>query len=383
LWGGGRTFADDFVWAGKIQKPVHVFRNSKHVKFLEFQKMSGGPQLTKENRRVKIVTLKEEGLSLKQIAEKTNSHRRTVQRICKTVRETNSFKDRPRSGRPPLLNERDKRVIARIIQKKEASNAESIRKVANLHYEIDVSRDTISRALTSFGYAARVKAKKPRLTINQKKSRLAWAKAHSTWTIDDWRKVLWSDETKFTLVNSEGKEYVWVREGESLNSNAVIGTTKFGGGKVMMWGCMTWEGVGFACRIDSTLDAELYTNILKEEMMDTIKFYKLKKEEIVFQHDNDPKHTSNLAKETLSKLKIEVMSWPAQSPDLNPIEHLWDHIKKNLKIDKRIFGTEDELWDQVQEEMKAENRDVCRKIIATMPERVIDVIRAKGGYTKW
>ncbi len=209
-----------------------------------------------------------------QIINRTGSDRRTIQRVWKKFKKNGSYEDQPRSGRPTKLNDREKRKVAQILRKGEATNAEAIRKVAKAHHEIDVSRDTIARTLASFGYAARVKCKKPALTVKQKQERLAWAKNHSTWTIEDWRKVVWSDETKFTLANSEGKEYVWVKEQEALKENAVIEKKKFGGGKVMLWGCMTWEGVGIACKIDSTLDGELYSEILRGELMDTIKYYK-------------------------------------------------------------------------------------------------------------
>jgi hypothetical protein len=85
----------------------------------------------------------------------------------------------------------------------------------------------------------------------------------------------------------------------------------------------------------------------------------------------------------LDDLGLSVLSWPSQSPDLNPIEHLWNQVQRNIKEESRIFGTASELWDRIEEEMKEENKNLCRKLIATMPERVIDVIRAKGGYTRW
>ena len=351
--------------------------------FVEFQKMSQAPILTREQNRVKIITLKEEGLTLKEIMDRTGSDRRTIQRVCNAYRETGSFQDRSRPGRPKKLNDRQKRVIVRILRKGEATNAESIRKVAKAHHEIDVSRDTIARALDSSGYAVRVKCKKPALTDEQKRERLAWARKHSTWTIEDWKKVIWSDETKFMLVQSNGREFVWVKEQERFGGKDVIETKKFGGGKVMMWGCMTWEGVGFACKIDSTLDGELYSEILRGELMETIKFYNLDQEEVIFQQDNDPKHKSNVAQEALDDLGLNCLSFPTQSPDLNPIEHLWNHLQREIRNDSRIFATREELWDRIQDELEEENKILCRELIATMPERVIDVIKSKGGYTRW
>ncbi len=77
------------------------------------------------------------------------------------------------------------------------------------------------------------------------------------------------------------------------------------------------------------------------------------------------------------------MPWPTSSPDLNPIEDLWNHLQKQIKNDRRIFATHEELWDRIQEELDEENKILCRKLIATMPERIIDVIKMKGGHTRW
>ncbi len=155
--GGGIIFAEKVFLAGNSQNFNHVFLVFFYVKILELQDMSQGPRLTKEQNRVKIVTLKGEGLSLREIKLRTGSDRRTIQRVCKKFRETGSFEAIPNPGRPPLLDDRKKRVIAQILRKNEATNAESIRKEAKAHHEIDVSRDTIARALKSFGFVARIK----------------------------------------------------------------------------------------------------------------------------------------------------------------------------------------------------------------------------------
>jgi transposase len=77
------------------------------------------------------------------------------------------------------------------------------------------------------------------------------------------------------------------------------------------------------------------------------------------------------------------MEWPPQSPDLNPIEHYWRHLKKQLKSKKQVYSSISELWEATEEELAIVNKKMCRELIASMPRRVQAVIQAKGGYTKY
>ncbi len=117
--------------------------------------------------------------------------------------------------------------------------------------------------------------------------------------------------------------------------------------------------------------------------MKTIKFYKYKHGEIIFQQDNAPVHSSKVTNDALRDLNIEVMKWPAQSPDLNPIEHFWSHVARELKRRTGVLQSKKELWDELQNILEETNLELCRKLIGSMPRRVIDVLKAKGGYTKW
>ena len=131
------------------------------------------------------------------------------------------------------------------------------------------------------------------------------------------------------------------------------------------------------------MDAALYVQIMKKELLDSIKYYELDQEEVIFQQDNDPKHTSKLAMDALEELNLNVLEWPSQSPDLNPIEHFWGHVARELKRRTGLITNKDDLWEELQKILVEPNRDLCRKLIGTMPRRIIDVIKAKGGYTKW
>jgi transposase len=200
-------------------------------------------EMTRQEKRAQVTALKNQGVSNQEIAVATGLSVSGIQKIFRTVKQTNSFKDRPRSGRPPKLSDRNNRTIVRMLKNKETQTATNISKALKTSHKIEVSRFTVARALKSLGYACRIKKKKPKLTEKHKKARLAFAKKYESWTSDDWKNVIWSDESKFNLLNSDGKEYYWTNRPEEITEEGITPTLKFGGGGVMVWSCLTWEGM--------------------------------------------------------------------------------------------------------------------------------------------
>ena len=153
-------------------------------------------------------------------------------------------------------------------------------------------------------------------------------------------------------------------------------TIKYGGGNVMVWGSMSAAGVGESHFIEGNMNSNMYCEILQQSM---ISFLQKLGRRAVFQHDNDPKHTSKTTTALLKRLRVKVMDWPSMSPDLNPIEHLWGILKRKIRKVSNIR----QLRDVVMEEWKSIPVATCEALVNSKPRKVKAVLDNDGGHTKY
>lgn len=289
-----------------------------------------------------------------------------------------------KGGRPTIVADNTKNIVRRKVLKGDLNTANAVHKyLMELGY--DLTSKTAANVLKSMNFLSGIKKKRPFLSLKHRAARLQWAKRHQHWTVDDWKRVVFSDETKVNVWGSDGCKYYWSRPGDELKPHHLDLTVKYGGGGIMVWGCITYWGPGYACNIyDGTMKSEDYQHILSTTYKETLDYYGLEHSDVYFQQDNDPKHKSKSTLKWMENEGITLLEdWPAQSPDLNPIEHVWHQVKVMLSgYDTRADGVHT-LWERFQEQWDKITENECKSYINSMPKRIQAVIKAKGGNTKY
>ncbi len=165
-------------------------------------------------------------------------------------------------------------------------------------------KSTTHRCVNEFGYSCHQR-------------RLTWAKEKKNWTVAQWSKVLFSDESKFCISFGNQSPRVWRKGGEAHSPSCLKSSVKFPQ-SVMIWGAMSSAGVGPLCFLKTNITAPVYIYIF----LLLTSFLKMLFKDFIFQQDLAPAHTAKSTKSWLNDNGVGVLDWPANSPDLDPRESM-------------------------------------------------------------
>ena len=214
--------------------------------------------LTSYYHHKSFLSFLEQRYPVRDIERRTGLGKSIVGRIKK---EVDTEKEKNLGGCPFKLSTCDKTSTIQI-QSGKLDNAVQATQFINSTLPHPVHPQTVRRALQESGSQSATKKKVLMLKKTHQKQ-LEFAKWHENWTLDDWKRVLWLDETKINRIELDGKVYVWKKRGESISECTKLPTVKHGGEiNLMVWECMDWNGVGMLIEVKGKMNAEQHCQIL-------------------------------------------------------------------------------------------------------------------------
>ncbi|CAD6189707.1 unnamed protein product [Caenorhabditis auriculariae] len=350
----------------------------------------GKKNLTDNDKRA-IVVGRQNGLTMMTLAGMFGVTEAGISQFLKRQKAQDGSTNSQRTGRPRVTDRNGDRNILKTSRTNPRLTAPAIRREVFLNSPSPPSVSTVKRRLNAAGIMGRRPVKKPLISEKNRAARVKWAKEHLNWTRQDWNKILWSDESKFLLFGSDGIQWVRRPIGSRYHPKYQLPTVKHGGGSCMVWGAFSGSGIGPLHRVNGIMDKHVYKDILQNQMLPHLRAMGRGS---VYHQDNDPKHTSLFVKvrkltsnsygyetqDWFKSRRVNVMGWPSQSPDLNPIEHLWEELERRC-ANKRAKKC-NEKFAQLLSEWNQIPMSTIDTLLNSMQRRCQAVIDARGFATK-
>lgn len=246
------------------------------------------------------------------------------------------------------------------------------------------SIDTVRNRLKRHGFKCRQPARKSHLTLWHRQQRFRFAASHLHWSVDAWKRVVFSDEKIFRS-SSRGAVHVYRPERSDRYADAYLSTSsvrdtvkKF---KISVW--MAFGGGVKAIHLisDKTLTTPYYLSqilpSIETQMVD---------DNLIFMQDQSPIHTSRQTLRWLREHNVRVMDdWPPKGPDMNPVENVWAELVRRIELKRRQshVDTKQGLWEDVHHIFHSLPDGYFEKLIDSMVRRMGAVRRERGGWSKY
>lgn len=334
--------------------------------------------------RNQIIGAKLAGLKISEVSNLFGIPWSSVKGICQRFDARGTTHDAPRTGRPSIVSPHLRRRIVRVVKNNRRVPFNELRKTMTP----TISSHTFRRVLASEGIHRRKARRVPYLSRTNKKRRLEWARAKASWTVEEFKNIIFSDECYVHVGGSTGTIYVSRTPQEADLQECFMPHFDQSPVKVMVWACIMYDCKGPIVVLDypggrgGGMNSQRYQDqALTNGLLDFYTAKSIELGDVYFQQDNATCHTSKSTKKWLQEHGIKVFPHPAKSPDVNPIENDWWEMKEIIRVRSHTPTSVNELKQAVLEAWEALTINDINKYVGSMPQRVRAIIAAKGGYT--
>ena len=194
-----------------------------------------------------------------------------------------------------------------------------------------ISVQTVRNRVRASGFSSRKPAKKPQLSQRHRALRRQFCARHSRWNLQQWSRVLFSDEFRFCLRKVDGRIRVWRCNWERHLEPTVQPTTAYSGGSVMIWAGISLNGRTAIVVVPGNLNGLRYIDeILRPHVLP---YLHQTGQNAIFQDDNARPYCARIVDNLLQLNGVQRLEWPPMSQDLSCIEHLWDILGRAVNKD--------------------------------------------------
>ena len=328
--------------------------------------------------RNQAIGMLQAGMTQTAVARNFGVSQGVISRLSSRFAETNSVLDRPRTGRPRCTTPAEDRYMRMCALRTRSISGVQLR-ARLLQAGTRVSVQTVRRRLHSAGLRARRPYVGSVLTPRHRQARMTWVRRYRRWNNQQWATVLFTDESRFVLDMLDRRRRVWRRRGERYANCNVVEHDRYGGGSVMVWG-----GVSVRSRTDLiVVDGNLTSQRYIDEILRPVVLPFLHQHRAIFQDDNARPHRARIVENFHRQNNVDHMDWPARSPDMSPIEHVWDILGRRVRQRQPQSRTLAALAAALQEEWTRIPQHVIARVVRSMRRRCEALYASAGGHTRY